>query len=158
MSVSGGVEVDVVVDTKTAEQQIADLEQTMDRVAEKWTRTESTIWSGIRTVEQVIMRTVSITRHVFNMLGTTLTPIQEALVMMIQTTLGSILATHRAIEAGTIGGSALLTISLSIAAIAISAAALVNTVQGMNQSQQQLNSAVAIISDLQSLTTTFRTW
>lgn len=145
------VVISVELDTTQAEADITRIEHQTDAVVEKWARDEREIQRSILRLNAGIRGIVGVIRNAYRMVGVTLDPVQEAVVNMITTTLGSILAMHRAMEAGSLGIAGIYTVGASIASIAIAGAAMTQAIAGMDESRKALDNAQAL---LDSITTT----
>jgi hypothetical protein len=125
----------VKLDTSDPEYKIARVKEKADKVVRDWSLARAIVMRQIYQVRMAIGGIVTTFTAVLSIMGQTLTPIQTALVQMIQTTLQSILTVHRMIEAGSMGVMSVLTIAMSVSAIALSAMAYNAAIEGTETAQ-----------------------
>jgi hypothetical protein len=128
----------------------AEVDKQADEVVRKWGRTRAVVMRQIQQVNIAIGGIVSTFSAVLSLIGQTLDPIQTALVQLIQTSLQSILAVHRMIEAGSVGIAAGFTIALSISAMGLSALAYQAAVEGTEEARATYAKAESAILGLQT--------
>jgi len=128
-----------------------EIDQQADAVVKKWDREERRIHSQMSRVIRGIRGVMGLVRNIIHAFGGVLDPVQEALIMSIMTTMTSILTIHRTLEASTMGIAGMVTVGLSLAAIAMSFANLSLTIAEMDKARATMQDAEAIIQSAISM-------
>lgn len=153
--VSDEVNIIITVDNTEAERELAEFEAEVNKLGSVWQRTKQKIKSEVRGVIGTMQAVTTVFVNMLKQFGIALDPVQTAIVTAIQTTLASILATHRALEASTFGIAGVATVALSAVAIGISVSNIAATALGMEEAQRSMaqsqvtaNSVVGLINSL----------
>lgn len=114
----------------------------------KWDRDSRRIHSEMSRVFRAIRGVMRTVQASFDMIGIALTPVAEAIIAAIGTTLTSILTIHRSLEAGTMGIAGAATIGLSVIAIDLAIMNVINTQAGFDDAQMQIQNASRLVDSL----------
>lgn len=98
-------------------------------------------------------RVISGMRMVISGIGASLDPAFDAFLTTISTALETVLVTHRVLEAGTGGLAATFTIGLSMIATAVAVTNLTQIALLKDQTMEQMNRSLSLISGLESIFT-----
>ena len=145
---SDEVKVSVIVETDVDEK-VKIAEAKRNKIVRDWARTERTIDQQIARLNLRVNATINTIRVVYRAFGNSLTPIQDALVNAILTTLAAALSIHRTLEAATLGVAGVITIGLSVTSVSLSLVAIQAATEGMNESKAAVDRAQAAIDSLQ---------
>lgn len=151
----GRIVINIEANSQNYRREVEDFEKTVNDFSAKWARIRRQIKSQAREIVGIIRAGIRTWRATLRFFGLTLDPVQEAVVSAVVTSLAGILAIHRMVEAGSMGFSAVATIGLSAASIALSIVAIAEAVRGIEASKQQLARADSLIASWQGLVSQF---
>ena len=129
------------VDTTDGYRDLRELEQETDRVVREWQVKHRTIQRSMAQVRMSMSTAVSMVRNIYTLMGRTISPLENALINVIETALESILRVHAAMAAGTFGSSLIFTAAAATIAIGISLQNAMDVAAGIDESRQQLAAA-----------------
>lgn len=138
-----------------AKQEMADMEIQVNKIGALWQRVKQKVKSEIRGVIGSMQAFVNLFSNVLQSMGIALDPVGVAIVAAIQTTLASVLAMHRVLEASSFGVMAVATVAMSAIAIGMAGGAITAAMLGMDQMKSSMNSAVTTANSAVSLVTSF---
>lgn len=151
MVIDGDVNIKVNVDMSQVDSEMSRVAHQSRQVVKEWGWTRTVIMQQIQNTRMAIGGLVTTFTAVLGAFNVAVTPIQTALITMIQTSLQSLLTIHRMMEAGSMGMGAGITIALSIAAIGTSALAFQAVNQGMEDVSAQYQKANTAIAGLETM-------
>jgi hypothetical protein len=143
------------LDASQTHKEMDTVAQKKDKLVKDWAKQQREITRQIARVNMKIHSVMGVVRASFRAIGQSMTPIQQAIVGAILTTLEATLAIHRTLEAGTLGVAGVVTVGLSATALSMSLAAVGFAVTGMEEAKRGIDNAEGFIASLQSATYAF---
>jgi len=127
------------------------LDRMRDRVVRAWKEDQEEIVHGMRDIDRTVNISVSMVRNLLQMVGATLDPMTNAMMQTIQVTVQSL---YRIAAAwGTTGYGLTLTVAIGAAAIGLSVWSASEVSRGMNEAKNQIQGAIGLTQNFQSLLT-----
>ena len=148
----------VLLDTNEAEAQLNILQTKLDTFAREEAEMIKKFDRAVIGMMNTMRGLTALFRSTLAYFGLTLDPIQDAILMSIQTSLTAALAIHRTLEASTLGISGAVTIGLSMLAITMSVAAIGQASSGMADAKAQTDRAIGIMAQVESIISTSQIW
>lgn len=148
----------VMLDTNEAEAQLNVLQVKLDEFARKEVAMVKKFDKAVIGMMVTIRSLTTLFRGVLVYFGLTLDPIQDAIIMAIQTSMTAALAIHRTLEAATLTLSGVVTIGLSVLAIGMSIAAIGQAHAGMADARASTDRAALLMTQIESIISTSQIW
>lgn len=153
-----GIEIPLVVDSSEVYAEFNALQAKLDDFARKEVAMVKKFDRAVLGMMVTIRSLASVFRSVISYFGFILDPIQEAILMAIQTSMTAALAIHRTLEAATLTLSGVVTIGLSVLAITMSIAAIGQATAGMADARAQTDKAALLMTQIESIIATSQIW
>ncbi len=153
-----GIEIPIIVDSAEAYAEFNALQAKLDDFARKEVAMVKRFDRAVLGMMVTMRSLTSLFRGVLTYFGLTLDPIQDAILMAIQTSMTAALAIHRTLEASTMGLSGVVTIGLSVLAITMSVAAIGQATAGMADARAQTDKAALLMTQIESIISTSQIW
>lgn len=133
-------------------ERLRELDKMTDEVINEVKKTDRDTHSTMSRCVRTLRGIIGFYKDVYHFFGIALTPLQEAILQAITTTLWGVLTMHRVLDTGTFGTSAKLTMALDAIVIGMAwvNAAIVAT--GMRDAAHKFSDAEMIVADLLQMT------
>lgn len=152
---SDEVRVTIIADSTQVQNEMSDMERAVNKLGSLWQRVKQKVKAEIRGVIGSMQAFTNLFVNVLNNLGVALDPVGTAIVAAIQTTLASVLAMHRVLEAGSFGVMAGATIAMSAIAIGMAGTAIAAAAVGMNDMRRSMDQSITTAQSALTLVTSF---
>lgn len=147
----------ILADYSQTRSEMAAVQGEVDNTVRGWSLAKAKIKQEIGGIMRTMYGVVGTYRAMLTYFNISLDPIQESIIVGIQTSLMAAMTIHREMEAATLGLAGVVTIGLSLISIAMAAQAVMMATMGMDDARAQTQKSITLMTNMQATISTM-TW